>query len=132
MAIAIDFKDLFEKNLTSYSDPAEQPDKYTEDEKSDLEKQHLLEQRLLETRTKKQTLKQHKSEHKQRVQYAEKIYKIVRNWLVVVVIIISCSAIPGIEFQLSDNVLITLLTTSTATVLGLFITVLKYIFGRKG
>ncbi len=129
--MAIDFKDLFEKSLNSNTEPAEQPDQYTEDETSDLEKQHLLKQRLLETQTKKQALKQHKSEHKQRVQYAEKIYKIVRNWLIVVVIIVSCSAIPTIQFQLSDNVLITLLTTSTATVLGLFITVLKYIFGRK-
>jgi hypothetical protein len=129
--MAIDFKDLFEKTLNSSFEPADQPDQYTKDETSDLEMQHVLEQRLLETQTKRQALKQHKSEHKQRVQYAEKIYKIVRNWLIIVVIIVSCSAIPSINFQLSDNVLITLLTTSTATVLGLFITVLKYIFGRS-
>lgn len=64
-----------------------------------------------------------------RRQYSDKIYTLNRCWLGFVAIIIIFSAIKCI--CLSDKVLITLLTTTTANIIGTLIIVLKYLFPNK-
>lgn len=63
-----------------------------------------------------------------RVAYANNIFTLVCIYLCVVGVILWKSAVFLNGFQLSDNVLIALLTTTTANVLGLFAFVVKYLF----
>lgn len=65
-----------------------------------------------------------------RKDYARKTYNLVCIYLVVVgffVFFVCCPA----EFTMSDAVLITLLGTTTATVIGLFAIVMNYLFPKK-
>lgn len=109
------------------------PDPQTKEEIDDLFRQEVLEQTKIETALKKHELNQKKAEHDQRVGYARRIFFLISIWLLVILLIVVASGSKCAYFtlELSDQVLITLLTTTTITVLGLFITVLKYIFGRK-
>lgn len=63
-----------------------------------------------------------------RVAYANNIFSLVCIYLCVVGIILWQSGKQLNGFQLSDNVLIALLTTTTANVIGLFTFVVKYLF----
>lgn len=109
------------------------PDPRTKEEIADLLQQEDLEQKQIETALKQHELIQRKAEHDQRVGYASKIFKLITFWLITILLIVIAagSGCKYFTLELSDKVLITLLTTTTVTVLGLFITVLKYIFGRK-
>jgi hypothetical protein len=111
--------------------PSDTPDEFTELESEDLLKQEEIDQKRVETSSKKHDLVQKKAEHDQRIGYAKKIYNIICIWLLAIFLIIVASGIEAVPFTLSEKVLITLLTTTTVTVLGLFITVLKYLFGRN-
>ncbi|MBQ7609076.1 MAG: hypothetical protein IJU76_14095 [Desulfovibrionaceae bacterium] len=64
----------------------------------------------------------------QRKDYAEKIFYLICVWLAAVVLIVWQS---GRRYLwLSDAVLITLITTTTATIIGLMVIVCNYIFPR--
>lgn len=128
-------KDLIRSKLIGRSvsfskDIDNEPDRETEEEKQDLAR----ERRKLENAALLQELKFKKKEHRQRVEYAKKIYILIVVWLAFIGLIIICSGLKALVseyFELSDKVIITLLTTTTVTVIGLFGTVLKYLFGRK-
>lgn len=70
----------------------------------------------------------------EREKYARRIFRLIVVWLAFVGIIIVADGIHnpvfGFLFDLSDAVLITLITTTTASVLGLFIVVVNYLFHR--
>ena len=94
----------------------------------------------LEDEKKLQEIEHRQDEHEQRIDFAYKIYWLSCIWLAVViavVVIAGLGCVPFasnnqcIPFNISDSVLITLLTTTTATVLGLFISVLNYLFYKK-
>ena len=63
-----------------------------------------------------------------RVAYANKIFSLVCIYLCVVGVMLWQGGMELSGFQLSDNVLIALLTTTTANVIGLFTFVVKYLF----
>lgn len=63
-----------------------------------------------------------------RYSYANNIFGLVCIYLVVVGFIVVSSGRTFVDFHLSDSVLITLLTTTTANVLTLFVLVVKYLF----
>ena len=69
-------------------------------------------------------------EHDERIKYAHKMYKLVCIWLgSIAVLIVACGFVfLDSVFALSDKVLMTILTTTTVTVIGLFATVLRYLF----
>lgn len=121
--------ELFKANIPD-SHPSPIPDDKTQKEQNDYSTEFLREKlKALRNET-----KQKKKEHKQRVKYAKTLFWLISLWLTAVLIIVICSGIDWhllSHFKLSDNVLITLLTTTTVTVLGLFITVLKYLFNHK-
>lgn len=75
-----------------------------------------------------------KSEIAEREKYARRIFRLIVGWLAFVGLIVVadgvCEPIFGFSFNLSDAVLITLITTTTASVLGLFIVVISYLFHR--
>lgn len=118
-------------DLPSSADTSSKPDSHTKAEVADLDFQEKVYQQKIkdnELKSAEHRLKQRKKEHKQRVSYASKIYWLSVVWLGVVTLITVASGIDIVPFGLSDTVLITLLTTTTATVLGLFITVLRFLF----
>lgn len=66
----------------------------------------------------------------QRKDFAERIFSFVALYMFAVFFILILSGGP-FNFRLSDNVLITLLGTTTANVIGILIIVVTYLFSRK-
>lgn len=85
----------------------------------------------LDHAAKEQNLEHNQDEHTQRIEFAKKIYLLSCIWLVLVIGVVIASGVTCLPFKLDNSVLITLLTTTTATVLGLFISVLNYLFSRR-
>ena len=69
-------------------------------------------------------------DREQRKDFAERIFHFVCNYMIVVFILLFFKAITP-RFDLSDNVAITLLGTTTANVIGILIIVVTYLFSRK-
>lgn len=66
--------------------------------------------------------------------YANRLFGLVVAWLTldtVVLVAVGMNSLLGHQFFLSDAVVIAVLTTSTATVVGLLVIVTKYLFGRS-
>ncbi|MFL6373346.1 MAG: hypothetical protein ACJ73D_01645 [Pyrinomonadaceae bacterium] len=77
--------------------------------------------------------------HSLRTEYVPKLYRIIKYWiiLVAIVVVVSCTSLPFfnnpacpscISFRLSENVLIAFITSTTATVVGLFYLVAKWLY----
>lgn len=66
----------------------------------------------------------------QRKAFAERIFSFVCYYMFFVFLILFLCGSQG-RFHLSDTVLVTLLGTTTANVIGLFVIVVKYLFSRK-
>lgn len=80
----------------------------------------------MQKRTAEEELEGKKQDRKQRKKFANWIFWVVVLYLIIVLFIL-CSCGYGC-FYISDSVLITLLGTTTANVLGLFAIVAKYLF----
>lgn len=89
-----------------------------------------------ELRKLNEELKDLKQDRDERKSYASKLYWLVLVWLVVILLIIifqGLQSLPGTHFyfKLSDKVLITLITTTTANVAAFFLVVVRYLFRPK-
>lgn len=82
------------------------------------------------TESRKEDLINRKQNREARRKYSIWIFWLLVGYLVVVFSILSLSACKCVCFELSDSVLITLLTTTTANVIGIFIIVVKYLFSK--
>ncbi len=80
----------------------------------------------------KQELKESQDTHELRLGYAGRIFWLVCAWLFCVVIAVFMSGYSSNEFNLSDKVLITFITSTTITVVGLFVVVAKWMFPNNG
>lgn len=69
-------------------------------------------------------------DREQRKDFAERIFQFVCNYMIFVFMVLFLKAITP-RFYLSDNVIITLLGTTTANVIGILIIVVTYLFSRK-
>lgn len=69
-------------------------------------------------------------DRKQRKEFANKIFDFVRNYMRFVCIVLFLKGITS-QFYLSDTVIVTLLGTTTANVIGILIIVVTYLFSRK-
>lgn len=70
-------------------------------------------------------------DREQRRIFADKIFSLLCVYLLVVgLIVIGCGNQNG-AFHLSDSVLVVLITTTTANVIGIFILVVKYLFNPR-
>ena len=76
----------------------------------------------------RQDLKVVKEVHDLRVEYTRKLFWLIVAWLTVVVVFVALSASLNTYFHLSDSVLIAFITSTTVTVLGLFVLVAKWLF----
>jgi hypothetical protein len=100
--------------------PAEPDDKYKTEQ----------EQSLYKTRVR--GLSQDIDERKK---YAHRTFCLIAGWLVAVYALILLEGFegtPGSHFSLDKTVLITVVGTTTASVLGIFIVVMHYLFPAKG
>ena len=69
-------------------------------------------------------------DREQRKDFADRIFSFVCNYMIFVCIVLFLKAITP-QFYLSDNVIITLLGTTTANVIGILIIVVNSLFSRK-
>lgn len=104
---------------------AQAPDPFSFDELQNNELRKLNEE-----------LKDLKQDRDERKSYASKLYWLVLIWLVVILLIVifqGLRSLPGTPFyfKLSDTVLITLITTTTANVAAFFLVVVRYLFRPK-
>ena len=68
---------------------------------------------------------------KLRRKFAEKIFIMLSVWLALIMVIIFFSGFEFHSFKLSDGVLITLITTTTANVVAFFLVVTRHLFPLK-
>nr|WP_314773241.1 hypothetical protein [uncultured Porphyromonas sp.] len=87
--------------------------------------------RVLDNEHKAEDLERKKQDRDQRKTFALRIFVLLCVYLLVVGILLALSGFSCIPFSLSDTVLITLLGTSCANVIALFIIVTEYLFPRK-
>jgi len=114
------------KQLRKYSVDGElehQPDQFTANE----ERHQKLKALQLKN-------DQARSDQTDRQKYSERIFLLAINWIVIVMaILLADGCVPMSEyFEVSDSVMVTLIGATTATVLGLFAFVMKYLFYRSG
>ncbi len=88
-------------------------------------REHKLEH---EVASLKQQLKEDEDVHELRLSYTSKVFWLVCIWLIFVAVVICCTGFSLCSFALSDKVLITFITSTTVTVLGLFVIVAKWMF----
>lgn len=82
-------------------------------------------------RLKEQELFDRQQNREQRKEYADNIFAFLCTYMLFVGIIILGSGNKHDNFELSDTVLIALITTTTANVIGIFVFVVKYLFNPK-
>ena len=66
----------------------------------------------------------------ERKTYAERSFSLVSLWLLLIMVIMIAIGLDKMHF--SDNVIITLLTTTTVEVIGIYFIVSRYLFPPKG
>lgn len=126
MSLASDFDSLSDplKNIFRNT-KANLPDAFSTDELNTNELRRANEE-----------LKDLRQDRDERKSYAHKLYWLVLIWLLTILWIIllqGAGNIPfiGTTFKLSDTVLITLITTTTANVAAFFLVVVKYLFRSR-
>ena len=83
----------------------------------------------VELEMKKEELESRKQDRKQRGQFSIWIFGFMGIYMVLALVILGLSG-SGV-FDISDTVLVSLLTTTTADVIGIFIIVAKYLFHKQ-
>ena len=125
--------------LIDESSPDDTPDDGTSVEQEDYgdcpaaEKFDLKKQKLnVEVNKLNAELKQFNQNIEERKVYTDKLFRLTKCWLIFVAVLIFTVAVEvefiPIKFSLSDKVLITVLTTTTVNVIGLFVYVARYLF----
>jgi hypothetical protein len=88
----------------------------------------------LEERAREEHLKQLAQDREERKKYADYSFKLVCVWLgsmLVLVALQGFGAFLGWSFELSDSVLITLVSSTTGSIVAIFVFVAKYLFPQK-
>lgn len=70
-------------------------------------------------------------DREQRKQFAEMIFTFVCLYMGAVIFILLLSGAQWVDFRLSDQVVITLITTTTANIIGILLIVVHYLFRKK-
>lgn len=102
------------------------------DEQKNAERAEELEQKkILKNKALKQKIKCDKQLHNFRQDSYSKLLGTIWAWLGFVAVVVSLAGFGWWQFQLSNPVLIALLTTSTAIVLGIFAIAAKWLFPKN-
>ena len=67
----------------------------------------------------------------EREKYAKRVYGLVGWCLFGVAFFVFLQGFDDVDFQINDKVLIAIITSATANVIGLFIIIVKYLFGGE-
>ncbi|MEK6324322.1 MAG: hypothetical protein AABN33_22005 [Acidobacteriota bacterium] len=76
----------------------------------------------------RQKLSEQHEVHETRLGYVPKLFWLIVGWLVVTTAFLTLTGFNWHDFKLSDKVLIALITSTTANVLGLFYVVAKWLY----
>ena len=106
------------------------------DTDEDARRLHNEEARSLERAQQREQLDNLRQDREQRKRYAERLFKLVVSWLIAIwlTVIFAGVKFPSWlrwSFELSDSILIALITSTTASVLGLFAIVANYLYPKK-
>ena len=130
---------IWQKIIQSLAEKEKPPskDELTEKELKDFEKAAEAverEEEDLEQQAQKENIEDQKLRRKLREKYSPRLFWLLIGWLVVVTTVIFFDAfsiaINCHIFEMSDAVLITLITTTTANIVALFYIVAKHLFPK--
>ncbi|MCD0489943.1 hypothetical protein LPB86_17000 [Pedobacter sp. MC2016-14] len=111
-------------DITIPTIPSDQPDELSASQLADFNRV----QERIKTKTQRAILKNLKQDIAMRKEYADRIFQLLAFWLLFTACLVFLVALGKLE--LTENVLIALLTTSSANVIAIFIYVVKYLFAR--
>ncbi len=98
------------------------------------QKEHLndlsVKNKKEELKSKKETRRGQKQDRKQRLKFADKIFDLLSIYLFFILMLLFFSGFRIGGFYIANEVLIALLTTTTANIIGIFIFVPKYLYQR--
>src|SRR5205085_2446664 len=98
-------------------------------EELEEERLHELERQALELQLLKAQIRKFEDDNQSRKEFSRSIFTLTVIWIfLVLMIIIQCA---GGKWHLDDSVLIALITTTTANVIGIFIIVANYLFNKE-
>lgn len=101
------------------------------EEKQELEEEriHELQKKALELQLLTAQIRKFEDDNEGRREFSRSIFIVTVIWMfLVLMVVVQCARA---KWALSDSVLIALITTTTATVIGIFIIVANYLFNRE-
>ena len=119
------------KDLSTPGDkvrPEEVGTSFSERDINALKSQAELEAMAIENKLKAEELKQREQDREQRKSYALYAFKFLVAYMVLVFVVLMLGGLRPWGFCLKDGVLIALITTTTANVIGIFAFVMMYLF----
>lgn len=126
-----DFAKLFSSESKKKEEQLEQKTHLSKDDEEMLRKEAEIDALQTENDIRKEELKGRIQDREQRKEFAIKIYHFLCFYLSSVLFLVVLSATPLIKFELTEGIIITLLTTTTANIIGIFILVVKYLFATR-
>lgn len=108
------------KNISVQND---KPDELSKKEEKQYELDAIAEKQRLENEAIGQNIKERKK-------YAGHIFWLIVGWLVLLFVVLGLQGFKYCEFELSENVLLALITGTTVNILGIFVIVVNYLFRR--
>lgn len=125
--ILVEFRNRLQTAQSTKVDTAEA---LTEEKKElDEGKLHELEKQALELQLLKAQIRKFEDDNEGRKEFSRSIFAVMVIWMFFVLMIVIQSA--NGKWHLSDSVLIALITTTTANVIGTFIIVANYLFNKE-
>jgi hypothetical protein len=120
----------FQSRLQTAQSTTVDTDEVVNEEKKELEDErlHELEKQSLELQLLKAQIQKFEDDNESRREFSRNIFTVTVIWMFLVLVIVIQSA--NGKWHLSDSVLIALITTTTANVIGIFIIVANYLFNR--
>lgn len=126
-----EFAKLFSSENKKNEERQEEKTRLSKEDKERLRKEAEIDALQTENDIRKEELKGKIQDREQRKEFAIKIYHFLCFYLSSVLFLIILSATPLIKFELTEAIIITLLTTTTANIIGIFILVVKYLFATR-
>jgi hypothetical protein len=121
----------FRKELQTAQSTMVDTDEVVNEERKELEDERLqeLEKKALELQLLKAQIRKFEDDNQSRREFSRSIFTVTVIWMfLVLMIVIQCA---NDKWHLSDSVLIALITTTTANVIGIFIIVANYLFNKE-
>lgn len=126
-----EFAKLFSSESKKKEEQQEKKTHLSKDDEEMLRKEAEIDALQTENDIRKEELKGRVQDREQRKEFAIKIYHFLCFYLSAVLLLVILSATPLIKFELTEGIIITLLTTTTANIIGIFILVVKYLFATR-